>query len=314
MTKKELLTTIEFIDYTDNPDTVFRQIFKAVSKYQTLRGTKDTRLDGIFDHFLFDNWVIDYVKQKLDKNGIGRVCSCLRGIHKSDAEVFVSDQYGNLHECTRRDNQQLRSKILHALNDPSVEDEYINLIRKIDKNRPSNEIFCELRNIAIKYMEETGYEGFKFLFEDDAALKLFEEADKDKNGTEINIEAMLEELEDRVVSMVEERRGYKRLTGQESGIWLYKLLNKAIICNWDSSSIREDCIPLLFGEGLVWLPLHKKLNWEQTYEDEPIQEWIESFNIVYDQNNDAENVDWSKTVADIYDCGDYAILVPKGWN
>ena len=104
---------------------------------------------------------------------------------------------------------------------------------------------------------------------------------------------------------------YTELTGQESGIFIYKEPDQAIICNW-SSVESDNRRPMVFGEYLLWPPMDKEVHWEWAGSDVDIDEWMKSFDIIYDENNDAENGFHEK--AEVYDCGDYMILAPKGWN
>lgn len=112
---------------------------------------------------------------------------------------------------------------------------------------------------------------------------------------------------------------YVELTGQESGIWLHRSIfthPKAIILNW-SSSVSSDCIPLVFDDGIVWLPVmddSDRYQWKKTGEGVELNSWLENTEIIYDANKDAEKESFKSLVGDVYTNDNYAILAPRDWN
>lgn len=109
---------------------------------------------------------------------------------------------------------------------------------------------------------------------------------------------------------------YEELTGQESGIWIYKkplTTPRAIICNW-SSDYCDGCMPLVFENGLVWLPIDEDTNWELVADGATLDCWMDDCEVIYDENGDAFNTDWSLTKGKFYEGGDYVIIAPEGWN
>ena len=115
---------------------------------------------------------------------------------------------------------------------------------------------------------------------------------------------------------------YVELTGQESGIWIYKGDKEALICNWSADNC-EDCRPIIFGFGwdLIWMPIDEddeEKEWVKTHEDIQLDDWMDCVTVIYDPNNDANKEYWFNVTGDVYEyggpSGDYVILAPKGWN
>lgn len=111
---------------------------------------------------------------------------------------------------------------------------------------------------------------------------------------------------------------YTELTGQESGIWIYKASNEAVVCNWGSSGC-EGNMPTIFAGNLVWFPINDngekyEYEWEKTHEDVKLKDWLDDITVVYDDNNDMDADDVDSWTGDVYETEDFVILTPKGWN
>ena len=195
MTKKEAIEAIERTRWCGvAPETdLFEKLHKIAQEYK--ESTGDNILDDIFTDYLSESEATEYVEEALKANGFSRVCAIVHCVHHLNAGVYVRDMYGNLRDYDHKDTLYIRSEILHRLSDPSVEDEYIEKVKNIDRTKPCNEIYRELQNLARMYNDETGYRGFKYLFEHDAALQLIMTSDPDKKDTEINTKAVINELE-----------------------------------------------------------------------------------------------------------------------
>ncbi|MBQ2619766.1 MAG: hypothetical protein IJF84_00335 [Thermoguttaceae bacterium] len=112
---------------------------------------------------------------------------------------------------------------------------------------------------------------------------------------------------------------YKEMTGQESGIWIYRkpLDNpRGIICNWDSDTC-SGCMPLVFDDGLVWMSMDITTtgdHWKKTGNEVNLSDWLYDVEIIYDANNNVEDEHWDYMLGDVYEHEDYVILAPKDWN
>lgn len=106
---------------------------------------------------------------------------------------------------------------------------------------------------------------------------------------------------------------YTELTGQESGIFIYKESNQAIICNWASDNT-ADCRPTVFLEKLVWMPVEEDINWELITTGATLDGWMDDCSIIYDENGDSYNTDWSSVQGKFYESDKYMIIAPEGWN
>ena len=109
---------------------------------------------------------------------------------------------------------------------------------------------------------------------------------------------------------------YTELTGQESGIWIYRESNEAIICNWNHDIPTADR-PVIFCGDLFWAHLDGTIDgngWKKTATDVPLNDWLDDVYILYDANHDADDPEWSNMTGDVYENGESVILAPKGWN
>ena len=108
---------------------------------------------------------------------------------------------------------------------------------------------------------------------------------------------------------------YQELTGQESGIWIYTTNGKyqAIVCNWGSSRCNH-CMPMLFCNELVWLPIKDKSEWRKTEENVDLYDYLDDTEVLYDENLDLTQLDSETITGDVYENDSYIILAPKGWN
>lgn len=108
---------------------------------------------------------------------------------------------------------------------------------------------------------------------------------------------------------------YTELTGQESGIWIYKENKAALIVNW-SSSDSEDREPVVFGDICqVWFPPSndEPVKWVKTAEEVDLDDYLTDIDLIWDANNDATKGLEGMT-GDVWESDEYIIVAPKGWN
>ena len=104
----------------------------------------------------------------------------------------------------------------------------------------------------------------------------------------------------------------QEITGQESGIFIYKKTNDGIICNWSG----KDGIPAIFANELVWYEEaageELKLVGKNVVIDDMLEEDID---IIYDGNEDIPfkepDVTW---IGNVYESKSYLVLAPRDWS
>ncbi len=195
MTKKDAIEAVELTQWcgSASEEEIFNKLHAIAIEYES--STKDHCLYDLFSNYLYEYDAMPYIENELGYGGVGRVCAVVRNIHKLNATVFVRDMNGDLRDYTHKDTEYIRSEMLHRLSDSAIEEEYIEKVKSIDRTKPCNEIYRELQNLARMYNDETGYRGFKYLFEHDTALQLLVTADPEKTDTDVNMNAVLNELE-----------------------------------------------------------------------------------------------------------------------
>lgn len=118
-------------------------------------------------------------------------------------------------------------------------------------------------------------------------------SEEDVRPTEKFLEEEIESCDDYIKERIEivfepvEFSNLCEIKGQESGIIVYD--NEVIICNWSSADLNGLTLPKLF-KTLGLIALKEKFNAEKVEYCENLLNELDGKNVIYDFNNDFENL------------------------